>query len=472
VTAAASHAAARLGSQAGGASKAHGESAKIELLMNTPLAVVRNSTVDAGPKMSLRTRSAAATSGGSTFAGSSPGRAVPSLPPAASLAIARTSAAAVGAAPPAWAERRTLADVSNTGGPPLLSREAWEQQLKEGCKGDAGEEAARRDMLLVERVGVLEVAYAVALEEVKELRDAVKSAANAKQRKIADLPPKELRDEVRQLRHDVELTRVRAALESRELYVAVLSDLTASFDKEVRWTASRLARLATAEGRALSAAHPAASEKPLAEANVAAATVKPTHVTSVSPPVAAVPLTRPASASASRSTDARFGGKASCAARPASAAKARTARSTTAAELLAAASTPASTASNPAASVSIANTESDARLLPALQSEVAAMQQSYHRALHLATRTLRGRLLPSKPTTMLDEGMPLGSLDSSQARWLQQACTVLFPHCLVCVFDPCSQDLESRESPWTVLSAAPQALGVAQNDRVIIEPPA
>jgi len=183
-------------------------------------------------------------------------------------------------------------------------------------------------------------------------------------------------------------------------------------------------------------------------------------------------LTRPASASASRSTDARFGGKASCAARPASAAKARTARSTTAAELLAAASTPASTASNPAASVSIANTESDARLLPALQSEVAAMQQSYHRALHLATRTLRGRLLPSKPTTMLDEGMPLGSLDSSQARWLQQACTVLFPHCLVCVFDPCSQDLESRESPWTVLSAAPQALGVAQNDRVIIEPPA
>ena len=39
-----------------------------------------------------------------------------------------------------------------------------------------------------------------------------------------------------------------------------------------------------------------------------------------------------------------------------------------------------------------------------------------------------------------------------QLRWLQGCCGVLFPNCLVCVFDPSKQD-ETETNPWTLLES-------------------
>ena len=39
---------------------------------------------------------------------------------------------------------------------------------------------------------------------------------------------------------------------------------------------------------------------------------------------------------------------------------------------------------------------------------------------------------------------------------------MLFPHCLVCIFDPCSQD-QPAEAAWTVLSAAPKAVAASKS---------
>ena len=106
---------------------------------------------------------------------------------------------------------------------------------------------------------------------------------------------------------------------------------------------------------------------------------------------------------------------------------------------------------------------------PLLSPQVESLQQCMHRALQRATRTLRGRLLPSKPTTLEDSGVPGAAVGAQQIRWLAQVCRVMLPHCLVCVFDPLSQDLESRYSPWTVLTEDAQALGVERDERLVLE---
>ena len=121
------------------------------------------------------------------------------------------------------------------------------------------------------------------------------------------------------------------------------------------------------------------------------------------------------------------------------------------------------------AAASANDTEPDAQLLLEVRGEVESLQQCMHRALQRATRTLRGRLLPSKPTTLEDSGVPGAAVGAQQIRWLAQVCRVMLPHCLVCVFDPLSQDLESRYSPWTVLTEDAQALGVERDERLVLE---
>lgn len=110
----------------------------------------------------------------------------------------------------------------------------------------------------------------------------------------------------------------------------------------------------------------------------------------------------------------------------------------------------------------------DERLQLALQSEVEGLQQSMQRALRLACRTLRGQLLPCTPDGIEKVGARREqALGADQVKWLQGCCAVLFPHCLVCVFDPGKQDLASN-SPWTVLSALDaKAISVRPDDRLV-----
>lgn len=113
--------------------------------------------------------------------------------------------------------------------------------------------------------------------------------------------------------------------------------------------------------------------------------------------------------------------------------------------------------------------EGDERLQLALQSEVEGLQQSMQRALRLACRTLRGQLLPCTPDSIEKVGARREqALGADQVKWLQGCCGVLFPHCLVCVFDPAKQDL-AKDSPWTVLSSAldAKAISVRPDDRLI-----
>ena len=355
----------------------------------------------------------------------------------------------------------------------------------------------------------------------------VRTAADARQRRIADLPASELRVEIRQLRHDAELVRVQSALESRELCARLLGELSISLDREARWTADRIVRHVIADGRALPPDHPQATGRAaFATSGATAATAAPS--------APAAPARQPRPASATRGGSGRFGVPVH---RPASATCSR-APPATAAELLGAAPTPAhygasahygavptpipastahygasahygavptptpaSTAHAPtatapgvtptastgrttkltaaagtanavagaSAAASANDTEPDAQLLLEVRREVESLQQCMHRALQRATRTLRGRLLPSKPTTLEDSGVPGAAVGAQQIRWLAQVCRVMLPHCLVCVFDPLSQDLESRYSPWTVLTEDAQALGVERDERLVLE---
>jgi hypothetical protein len=136
---------------------------------------------------------------------------------------------------------------------------------------------------------------------------------------------------------------------------------------------------------------------------------------------------------------------------------------------LAAAAGTANAVASASAAASANDAEPDAQLVLEVREEVESLKQCMHRALQRATRTLRGRLLPSKPTTLEDSGVPGAAVGAQQIRWLAQVCRVMLPHCLVCVFDPLSQDLESRYSPWTVLAEDAQALGVERDERIVLE---
>lgn len=225
-----------------------------------------------------------------------------------------------------------------------------------------------------------------------------------------------LREELQQLRHDSALYRVRAALEARELLVPLLADLTTAFDKELRWTSARMARHATADGRALS---------------------KPTHLSSTQLNPTQVKPSQPKLSQANPSQPQL---KAWEGLKPKKAA-----------------AEPRFQSSQPPSSKA---DKEDAELLGALQREIDGLRQSMHRALQLACRTLRGRLLPIDPSRQgaLDDdatqGPGGGRLGAEQLRWLRECCTLLFPHCLVCVFDPCAQD-DARSSPWRVRAADP-----------------
>ena len=361
----------------------------------------------------------------------------------------------------------------------------------------------------------------------------VRTAADARQRRIADLPASELRVEIRQLRHDAELVRVQSALESRELCARLLGELSISLDREARWTADRIVRHVIADGRALPPDHPQATGRAaFATSGATAATAAPSAPAAPARqprPASAtrgglgrfgVPVHRPASATCSRAppataaellgaapTPAHYGASAHYGAvptpTPASTAHAPTATapgvtptaSTGRTTKLTAAAGTANAVAGASAAASANDTEPDAQLLlevrgevgslqqcmhwpaackcslrrPLLSPQVESLQQCMHRALQRATRTLRGRLLPSKPTTLEDSGVPGAAVGAQQIRWLAQVCRVMLPHCLVCVFDPLSQDLESRYSPWTVLTEDAQALGVERDERLVLE---
>ena len=156
---------------------------------------------------------------------------------------------------------------------------------------------------------------------------------------------RELREQVRRLRHDAELLD-GASIESREALVAVLRDVAGAFDKELRWTSDRMVRHAEPVSRSL---------------------------------------------------------------------------------------------------------------LGNLHFEVDGLAKSMRAALRGACRALRGKLLPTDPTEVLSSAMG-AALRKDQLKWLQGCCGVIFPHCLVCVFDPTAQD-ELDESPWTVLETGTAAAG-------------
>ena len=97
----------------------------------------------------------------------------------------------------------------------------------------------------------------------------------------------------------------------------------------------------------------------------------------------------------------------------------------------------------------------DMALLKDLHLEVAGLKKAMHKNLRIAVHSLRGRLLPTQPTELLATKLQ-GDLRKDQVRWLQGCCGVLFPHCLVCIFDPSSQD-DVEHSPWTILEAIDEA---------------
>ena len=196
-------------------------------------------------------------------------------------------------------------------------------------------------------------AHRAIFAELEEMQAVVRAAGTAAGGRVSDLPSRELREEIRRLRHDAELLRLKAAMESRELLASQLSALRKAMEKEVRWTSDRIVRHTEAHGESKSA----------------------------------------------------IGSK--------------------------------------------------RELLDALHGEMKAFQACMDRALTAAHRALRGRLLPSKPTALLGADR----LASDQVRWLQSCCGVLFPKCLVCIFDPTRVDT----SPWTVLEAeAAKAAAIVQ----------
>jgi len=157
---------------------------------------------------------------------------------------------------------------------------------------------------------------------------------------VDDMHDGELRNEVRQLRHDSELLRIRAAIESRERLQAWISTLETDCSKELEWTSDRLHR----------------------------------HV------------------SAAR----------------------------------------------------------DPSLHSAVQGEAQQQAQRMVRKFHLARRQVRGQLLPHSPAVP-----PMATantaLSETQMVWLRSCCAVLFPRCLICVFNPQAQD-DAKHSPWSILS--------------------
>ena len=101
------------------------------------------------------------------------------LSAAALAANASSSAGSVGRR----VERLTLRDLSTTEREELLGAEkaAWETNFQCGGKAgaDKAAEALRREKLLRERLGMMERAYGSVLEELLELRDAVRIASDA-----------------------------------------------------------------------------------------------------------------------------------------------------------------------------------------------------------------------------------------------------------------------------------------------------
>ena len=102
----------------------------------------------------------------------------------------------------------------------------------------------------------------------------------------------------------------------------------------------------------------------------------------------------------------------------------------------------------------------DPALLREMHLEVAQLRTSVHKALRVACRALCGKLLPtSAPSDVIASGQA-DALRKDQVRWLQGCCGALFPHCLVCIFDPTNQD-DATVSPWTVLDVVPEAAALA-----------
>ena len=93
----------------------------------------------------------------------------------------------------------------------------------------------------------------------------------------------------------------------------------------------------------------------------------------------------------------------------------------------------------------------DHKLIESLHFEVDGLRRAVHKALVHASRALRGRILPVSPAppTQTKRG---GTVRKDQLRWLQGCCGVLFPHCLVCIFDPSKQD-DTETNPWTLLES-------------------
>ena len=94
----------------------------------------------------------------------------------------------------------------------------------------------------------------------------------------------------------------------------------------------------------------------------------------------------------------------------------------------------------------------DPRLIDSLHFEVNGLSKAVHKILRTSCRALRGRLLPATPEDPKNATKRGGTLRMDQLRWLQGCCGVLFPNCLVCVFDPSKQD-ETETNPWTLLES-------------------
>ena len=96
-------------------------------------------------------------------------------------------------------------------------------------------------------------------------------------------------------------------------------------------------------------------------------------------------------------------------------------------------------------------------LLASLHAEVDGLSKAIHAALRKACRGVRGKMLPTKLTPLLNPAPRGAAIRKDQLHWLQACCGLIFPHCLVCIFDPAAQD-ELDEGPWTVLEACAPAV--------------
>lgn len=271
--------------------------------------------------------------------------------------------------------------------------------------------------------------------EVEALRTAIRSSAVAARAAVADMSPSQLRDEVRRLRFEKELCRVREALGAREAASRELAKLERTLKDETHWILERLATIAAA-----------GAGTPANGGGTVALACRPS---------------RPSTTSIS-STEPSFNERKSGAGEGAAAREAKLFCSRLAKNVQHARRAIRSGLLQRPPEVS----------LPVMMEAPGQPKRPISAGLKPTTVAPASRH-PAADDVDVDNEPPSewrsvpAALTLAQAIWLARTCEVLMPECVVTVFDPRLQDDESR-SPWCILSPAP--LGVNATDAIVGAP--